>query len=140
MGRNFRKNDRLRAMSDINVTPMLDLAFALLIIFMISTPLLENQTIPIDLPMESSSRQPSQDEPRRTVSVDKDGNFYWGDERVTIEGLDERFRSLASQANPPIISVRGDAQGPYQNVVTIIDLMKKYNLTKISLDTRRASK
>lgn len=137
MSRNFGRRNRLQAMSDLNITPMLDLAFALLIIFMISTPLLENQTIPIDLPMETSSRQAPTEEKRRTVSVDKDGRFYWDSEQVTLEQLEEYFRQLSERGNPPVISVRGDAQGPYQNVVTIIDLMKKYNLSKISLDTRR---
>ena len=59
MARNFHRKDRLSALTEINVTPLIDLAFALLIIFMITTPLLE-QTIELDLPIETNKDQ-SQD-------------------------------------------------------------------------------
>lgn len=136
MARTFRRKDRMSAMTEINVTPLLDLAFALLIIFMISTPLLE-QNIDLELPVESPKQQPT-NRPERfeTISVDANGTFYLGSEALTKEQLNVRLADLAKTADHPVFNVRADKDIPYQYVVTVFDLLKSNNLTKISLDTQ----
>ncbi len=135
MARNFHRKDRLAALTEINVTPLIDLAFALLIIFMVTTPLLE-QTIDVNLPIETSKPQLESRETFQTITIDRDGNYFWSEQNVTREQLGDLLDTLAADTEPPVLSIRADARLPYQQVVTVIDMIKQRNLSKISLDTR----
>ena len=86
MARNFHRKDRLSALTEINVTPLIDLAFALLIIFMVTTPLLE-QTIDVNLPTEISKPQSESRETFQAITIDRNGNYFWSDQSVTLEQL-----------------------------------------------------
>ncbi len=122
-------------MTELNVTPLMDLAFSLLIIFMISTPLLE-QTIPVHLPKQdksSSSQRPEID--FQVISINENGQIFWGKQPVDIVQLDSLLGSLAAQPEPPAISFRGDLTLPYQKIVDVISAIKRHNLTKLHLDT-----
>lgn len=136
MARTFHKRKNLGALTEINVTPLIDLAFALLIIFMITTPLIE-QRIDIDLPQESQKPQRVDAEKMvQTIAIDRQGLYLWGSEPVNKAELDQRLARLASLPKPPILSIRADRRVPYQKVITVIDLIKRRQLTQISLDTQ----
>lgn len=135
MARNFHRKDRLSALTEINVTPLIDLAFALLIIFMITTPLLE-QSIKINLPEETAKPQRDRPDDSQAVSVDREGRYYWGEERVSKRQLGDLLDTMAMDPDPPVLRVRADAAIPYQKVVTLIDMIKQRELTRISLDTQ----
>ena len=135
MARKFQRKDRLSALTEINVTPLIDLAFALLIIFMITTPLLE-QTVDLNLPVETSKPQPEDREDFQSISIDRAGNYYWGKEKVTGEQISDLLDTLSMDPAPPVLSVRADAELPYQNVITLVDMIKQRKLSKISLDTK----
>lgn len=122
-------------MSEINVTPLIDLAFALLIIFMITAPLLQ-QSIDIRVPTESP--RPQQEAPAEPVSlaINAEGLFYWGDESVGDNEMQSRLELIAQAADPPVVQIRADASLPYQRVVDLLDLVKGSGLQKISLETR----
>ena len=135
MARTFHRRERLDALSEINVTPLIDLAFALLIIFMITAPLLE-QSIDLDLPVESADGTSVLDEDRyQTISINAQGVIFWGEEIVDELELKARLRDLGKEPLPPTIHLRGDRSLPYQRVITVIDLIKENRLTRISLDT-----
>ena len=134
MSRSFRRKDRMAALSEINVTPLIDLAFALLIIFMIAAPLLE-QSIPLILPVESASPQLSADRDFESISINQEGDVFWGEKSVSKTELSDLLAEAAAQALPPVIHIRGDASIPYQSIFTIIDMVKEHNLSEISLDT-----
>ena len=134
MARNFHRNDRLSALTEINVTPLIDLAFALLIIFMVTTPLLE-QTINVNLPVESSKLQVLGQGDSQAITIDRAGNYYWSDETVSRQQLGDLLDVMAMDAAPPVLSIRADANLPYQKVITVIDMIKQRKLSKISLDT-----
>ena len=122
-------------MTELNVTPLMDLAFSLLIIFMISTPLLE-QTIPVHLPKQdknAASQRPEMD--FQVISINENGQIFWGKQPVDIVQLDTLLGSLAAQPKPPAISFRGDFSLPYQKIVDVISAIKRHNLTKLHLDT-----
>jgi biopolymer transport protein ExbD len=125
----------MSALTEINVTPLIDLAFALLIIFMVTTPLLE-QTIDVNLPVEVTKAQPEDREEFQAISVDKAGDYYWSDEKVSLQQLGDFLDVLAMDAAPPVLSIRADASLPYQKVITVIDMIKQRKLSKISLDTK----
>ena len=135
MARNFHQRDRISAITEINITPLIDLAFALLIIFMITTPLLE-QSIALELPLELKKPQDEAPPEFKTISLDGQGDYYWEGQKVDERRLTELLTDLAMQADPPVLNLRADAQLPYQKVITLIDLIKQQNLSKISLDTQ----
>lgn len=135
MARKFHRKKPLEAMSEINVTPLIDLAFALLIIFMITAPLLQ-QTIDIRVPVESASpQQPDPQEPLM-LGIDQEGQFFWGTEALGDNEMKERLQLVADTDDPPVVQIRADAGLPYQRVVDLLDQVKSAGLAKISLETR----
>lgn len=135
MARKFHRKDRLSALTEINVTPLIDLAFALLIIFMITTPLLE-QTIEVNLPVEAVKSQADEREDFQAISINEAGLYYWGDEQVSEQQLGDLLDTMAMDPAPPVLSIRADSNLPYQRVITVIDMIKRRKLSKISLDTK----
>ena len=122
-------------MTELNVTPLMDLAFSLLIIFMISTPLLE-QTIPINLPKQEEN--PSNARPEiefQVISINAKGQIYSAKQPVDMDELNSLLESMSKMPDPPAISFRGDFSLPYQKIVDVIDAIKRHNLTKLHLDT-----
>ena len=130
----FRKSNRLSALNEINITPLIDLAFALLIIFMIATPLLE-QTIPLDLPNELAKKQELSKKKVQIISINYAGDFFWGNKKVTDKEMFSLLGELSKKKDIPILRLRADQKISYNRVVQLIDLIKQNNLTKISLDT-----
>ena len=130
----FRKSNRLSALNEINITPLIDLAFALLIIFMIATPLLE-QTIPLDLPNELAKKQELSKKKVQIISINYAGDFFWGNKKVADEEMFSLLGELSKKKDIPILRIRADQKISYNRVVQLIDLIKQNNLTKISLDT-----
>ena len=125
----------MSALTEINMTPLIDLAFALLIIFMITTPLLE-QNISINLPVESLRAQPELETNFETITIDASGRLFWGDEAVDKTRLNAKLRAASSSAEPPVISIRADESVRYQFVMDVIDLVKENNLKRINLPTK----
>lgn len=135
MARNFHRNKPLEAMSELNVTPLIDLAFALLIIFMITAPLLQ-QSIDIRVPVESAAPQQQDPEEPLMLSINPEGQFYWGTEPVADNEMKGRLELMADTTEPPVVQIRADAKLPYQRIVDLLDLVKGAGLSKISLETK----
>ncbi len=136
MPRQFHRKARLSALSELNVTPLIDLAFSLLIIFMVTTPLLE-QSIPLKLPIQSRQTETvSQETKVQTISIDDKGHIAWGKVAVDLYKLETILAQESLTLKDTIIHLRADATLPYQQVIRILDLLKKYHLSKISLDTQ----
>ncbi|MEX0331582.1 MAG: ExbD/TolR family protein [Puniceicoccaceae bacterium] len=135
MARSFHRSKPLSAMSELNVTPLIDLAFALLIIFMITAPLLQ-QTIDIQVPTESARPQPQDREEPLMLSIDPSGQFFWGTDAVSDNEMKSRLALMADTDEPPVVQIRADSQLPYQRVVDLLDLVKGAGLSKISLETK----
>jgi biopolymer transport protein ExbD len=133
MARNFRRRNTLASQSEINVTPLLDLAFSLLIIFMISTPLLE-QSIEVNLPTMTTPLAPVTEKDFEVITVDQNGHYFWRDEAVTVQQLEERIAAAARRPTIPPVRIRGDFRVQYQEIVNVLDLLQKHQLTKINFD------
>jgi len=139
MARTFRRQRASHPIAELNVTNLIDLGFTLLIIFMIATPLInQEQSIPVNLPTESKSKQVEADKKTTFVSItiDPKGNYFIDRDAVTPTQLSQRLKSLASESKPPVIRIRADGAVPYQKVVTLLDELKKTNLSKITFDTQ----
>jgi len=137
MARIFRRPRHLHPVAELNITNMVDLGFTLLIIFMITTPLIQQeQTIPVNLPVEGKKvQQTPPDTDFQAVSIDKSGNFYFGSKRVSFGELSSNLAALAAKSKQPVIRIRADLTLQWQQVVRIMDEIKKNNLTKITFDT-----
>ncbi len=136
MARNFKRKEGLSALNELNITPLMDLAFSLLIIFMVTTPLLE-QTIELNLPKQeqnSSSQRPEKVE-FQVINIDARGQVYWGKQPVDLVELENMLASLAKELDPKPISLRADRTLQYQKVIDVIDAIKRHKLTKLNLDT-----
>ncbi|HVZ64948.1 MAG TPA: biopolymer transporter ExbD [Lacunisphaera sp.] len=137
MARIFRRPRQLHPVAELNITNMVDLGFTLLIIFMISTPLIQSeQTIPVNLPVEGKKAQtPPSDQDFQAVSIDRAGNYYFGQRKVSFTELSSNLSALAAKPKQPVIRIRADLSLQWQQVVRVMDEIKKYNLTKITFDT-----
>ena len=127
----------MAVISDLNVTPLIDLAFSLLIIFMITTPVIE-QSIPIDLPDQPSD--PSQPPPKiedKFITIDAQGTYRWGKDIISIQQLESYLDEIANaQGEQPVIHIRADRKLAYEKVIDVVNMLKERSLTKLSLDTK----
>ena len=138
MARTFRRQRTAHAISELNVTNLIDLGFTLLIIFMIATPLInQEQTIPVNLPVQSvqSQSKDTKDE-FQPISIDRQGNYYFGNRRLTFNELSRELATLAGRPKPPVIRIRADLALQWQQVVRLMDLVQKHNLTRVTFDTQ----
>ncbi|MEX2044598.1 MAG: biopolymer transporter ExbD [Opitutus sp.] len=139
MARTFRRQRTAQPIADLNVTNLIDVAFTLLIVFMIATPLIQQeQTIPVELPVQSITPQQKQDARLRfeLITVQPDGRVLLGDRTLTISQLNAELDAFAAEPTPPVFRLRFDARASAQQFIAVMDELQKRNLTKISFDTR----
>jgi biopolymer transport protein ExbD len=123
-----------RAMSEINVTPLVDVMLVLLIIFIITIPVI-TQSVKVELP--KAANQATQTKPENiNIAVDKDGNVYWNTALVpTQEALLDRLKSVAVQVPQPEIHVRGDRMTKYEYVGRVMVLCQRSGIVKVGFIT-----
>jgi biopolymer transport protein ExbD len=138
--RRFSQRNSLVTLSDINITPLLDLAFVLLIIFVITTPLLE-QSINLKLPRGGASDSKKID-PRniRTVEVSDTGVYALDRQRMDLSQMIPRLAQDFRANQNLIVYIRADKDAPYGNVATLIDGCQKSGITRYSLRTDPTTK
>ena len=134
--RDFKRQEKLDAISDLNVTPLIDLAFSLLIIFMITTPLME-QSIRVDLPDQSQQSAVELDEKQvEIIAIKASEAYFWGTRQVRKPELAKLLAEAGRAAEEPIIHLRADRNLKFQFVIDVIDMIKKENLTQFRIDTQ----
>lgn len=139
MARTFRRPRHTQPLSELNVTNLIDVAFTLLIIFMIATPLIQNeQTVPVDLPVESKSAQtkPDPDDRFETIVIRADGSCQVGARVVTLSNMPAALASYAGSPKPPVFRIRMDAKATAQYFITVMDALKQNNLSRVTFDTQ----
>ncbi len=125
-----------QAMSDINMTPLIDVMLVLLVIFMITAPLMTS-SLKLDLPRVEGA-QPSDAPAFVAVGVDAQGTLYWGDEPLGAAQLRERIRD-AAQRNPTTeVQLRADRTVPYGRIAELIGLVQDAGLNRIGFVTETA--
>jgi biopolymer transport protein ExbD len=132
--RRYSSRQSLQTLSEINVTPLLDLAFVLLIIFMITTPLIENS---IDLVVPSSSTAKTSVNPADvyTISMDKNDVMKLNNEVVTAADLETRLASLHAENPLTAVVVRPDRDLAVQKFVSVMDILQRTGITKVGVMT-----
>ena len=140
MARTFRRQRQSHPIAELNVTNLIDLGFTLLVIFMITTPLIDKeQTMKVNLPTVSKAEQSKPDPGDHfvTLSIDASGSYYLaaGAAPLSLSELRTRFLVYAAQPKPPVISVRCDRTVPFQKYAAVLNELQKANLTRINLPT-----
>lgn len=127
-----------KGFDDINITPLLDLAWTLLVVFIIAVTAAV-QGIKVNLPKASNA--PSLVKPRtKAISVMANGQIYLDAYPVTVAELEAQLRAFtAVDPDLPVI-IKGDAQVYYQSVVEILDLLQKLEITQLGLVTQKLVK
>lgn len=119
---------------DINITPMLDLAYVLLVIFIIMTTATV-QGMKVNLPKASAAPSLAQ-QTTKAITVANDGKLFLDTIPVTLPELEQRLvQQRALTPEFPIV-VRGDAQTEYQNVVDVLDMLGRLNFTQVGMATK----
>lgn len=133
-GRRRRRKTRA-VMSEINVTPMVDVMLVLLIIFMVAAPMM-TAGVPVDLPNSAASDMPSQTQPI-TVAVTPEGAIFVDETPVDEASLVATVTSMAVNGTEDRIYLRGDTTANYGSVMRVMGLLSAAGFTKIGLVTER---
>lgn len=132
---------RRQQMSEINVTPLVDVMLVLLIIFMVAAPMMTSG-VQVDLPDETASPVASTDEPL-TVTLDAKGDLYLSNTRITLPELTVRLQALLAQdanaKNTPVY-VRGDTKINYGAMMEVIGTINRAGFGKVALLTTGRNK
>jgi biopolymer transport protein TolR len=131
-GRRRRRAGK-RPMSEINVTPMVDVMLVLLVVFMVAAPLM-TVGVPIDLP-QTQAKQLNTEQKPITVSVTPEGDIYLGDQSVALEGLVDAITAQAPNGAAERIYVRADQTANYGAVMKVMGTLSAAGFSKIGLIT-----
>jgi biopolymer transport protein TolR len=130
-GRSRRRRQKM--MSEINVTPFVDVMLVLLIVFMVAAPLL-TVGVPIDLP-ESQAKSIEQDKEPLTVSVNDKGQVYLQETEIAVEELVAKLKAIAKNGTEERIYVRGDRKVDYGTVMRVMGRLSAAGYRRVALVT-----
>ena len=135
--RRFSSRNQLVTLNEINITPLLDLAFVLLIIFIITTPLLE-QTISVKLPNGGDSKEAGNPNDVVTAEVSTTGVYYLKGHRLSSAAEMEKLLVAEYRKNPKmIVRIRADANSAYRFPVGILSICKRNGITRFDIATEQ---
>lgn len=129
------RRDR-RLLSEINVTPLVDVTLVLLIIFMVTTPMLQRGT---DVELPRSRTGITKGEDRLTLTLARDRRVYLNDQEVPPQALAARLRAAAAARQDRVLYFRGDAAVPYGMVIEVMDAVKAAGFESVGMITERAA-
>jgi biopolymer transport protein ExbD len=125
--------DSDEVMSEINMTPLVDVMLVLLIIFIITMPVIQH-TVKVALPRASSSRDQTPTD-KLQLSVDAQGRFFLDQQAVSADALQERLREQAAREPQPQLYIRGDKNVPYEHVAQAMTAAQRAGLSRIGFVT-----
>jgi biopolymer transport protein TolR len=131
--RNSRRRSSGGAISEINVTPLVDVMLVLLIVFMVAAPLM-TVGVPIELPKTEASQMDSSTEPI-TISVQEDGKVFLMETEIVLETLAPKLIAIAKNGYEEQLFVRADTSVPYGKVMEVMGLLNGAGYRKIGLVT-----
>ena len=124
-------------MNELNITPLLDLVFVLLVIFIITTPQLMNN-LEMNLPSPKPP-PPQKDKPKiNRIVVDAKGQITLNDQVFTVAGLKDRLQQMKSDNPELAVVVKGADEVDYQHMVAVLDILQQLDISKVGLATEAA--
>ena len=137
--RRYSQRQSLSSLSEINITPLLDLAFVLLIIFMITTPLLES-SMSLIIPSSGAKSTPVTSSQVQTISIDHNEAVRFNNQLIGLETLTAQLAGL-KRANPDVaVVIRPDRDLAVQKLVTLMDALQRAGIMKVGIATRAETK
>jgi biopolymer transport protein ExbD len=123
-------------MNELNITPLLDLVFVLLVIFIITTPQMMNN---LEMNLPSGKPPPPQKEKPKInqIAVDAQGQAFLNDQPVTLPVLKDDLQQLKYEETTNLsVVVKGDDNVDYQKMVSVLDILRQLDITKVGLATQ----
>jgi biopolymer transport protein ExbD len=137
--RRFTSRTSMSTLAELNITPLLDLAFVLLIIFMITTPLIENR-VDLVVPTSATAQTPVNPSEVKTIEINRSGDIRV-DNQTLAPGDLEALLAAAKSGDPQIaVVVRPDKELPIQKFIGVMDILKKVGIGKVGVMTRPEDK
>ena len=125
----------------VNLTPLIDVVFLLLIFFMVSTTFDSTSELKIELPEASANKTVNQN--NMTIMIDPQGFFYVNNKRLKNQSpellLLELHRLIGNEKDTPVV-IQSDAKSPVQSLVTAMDIVGQMGLTHLSIATTKATR
>ncbi|WP_438969962.1 ExbD/TolR family protein [Methylophaga sp.] len=124
---------------DVNLTPMIDVVFLLLLFFMVSTSFVRESSLKVDLPEATGEAMVEQEQPVDIV-IQADGQFLINDESLPVvsrELLSNVLKRIVGDRDDPHIIISADANAEYQHIVTAMDTAQQLGYTRLTLATRQ---
>jgi len=133
--RRFSDRQTLHTLTEINITPLLDLAFVLLIIFIITTPLME-KSVNLEVPTSGEANQSVDSSTMQTIGIDRENVITLNDEIVDLSTLESRLISLREEKPEAPVIVRPDKSLTVQQLVSVMDVLQRAKISKVGVATR----
>ena len=121
------------SLSELNITPLLDLVFVLLVIFIITTPQMMNN---LEMNLPSGKPPQNKDKPKvNNISVNPNGDTFLNGEFVTMPQLREKLEAIEQDDPSPSVVVKGSDNVDYQHMISVLDILQQLDITKVGLAT-----
>jgi len=133
--RRYTDKNSFSTLNEINITPMLDLCFVLLVIFMVTTPLLEN-SIDLVVPTSATATTPVEPGQVQVISIDKNEVIKLNNDTVALDNLADALRVLQEKKPNLAVVVRPHKELPVQKFVNIMDVLNKVKIGKVGVVTQ----
>ena len=135
------KKNKNAPVSDINVTPMVDIMLVLLIIFMVITPMLQ-KGVSVDMAKATNPREmrEADQDDAVVVAVTRDGKIYLGSDQLLVERLSERIQDLLAAKVDKTVYVKSDRRAKYGGVVDVVDTVRSAGVDTLGLLTDKVDK
>jgi len=135
------KKDKNAPVSDINVTPMVDIMLVLLIIFMVITPMLQ-KGVSVDMAKATNPREmrEADQDDAVVVAVSRDGKIYLGSDQLLVDRLSERIQDLLAAKVDKTVYVKSDRRAKYGGVVDVVDTVRSAGVDTLGLLTDKVDK
>jgi biopolymer transport protein ExbD/biopolymer transport protein TolR len=123
-------HEEIQVRADINVTSLVDVAFTLLVIFMITAPILQGG---VEIAIPEAPAAPLTTSEGLVISIGQEGQIYFDDTPVTLEEFDATVIQVIRQRGSPTVYVKGDANVPYGRVLKVIGTLTEAGIETVSL-------
>jgi biopolymer transport protein ExbD len=122
------------SLNELNITPLLDLAFVLLVIFIITTPQLSNN-LEMNLPSAKKPNKPTTPPKINRIVIDVDGRITLNGQKMELPALKDGLFAMKASDPETSVVVKGAAEVDYQGVIRVLDLLQQADITKVGLAT-----